>query len=316
MTMNQKILQACPLPPPLVGKLPALCPVETLSDAPDQAAFLREHGAEFTVLITTGTQGADKALIDALPNLKAICSLGVGYDAIDLDAVRARGVMLSNTPDVLNDCVADLAMGLLIDTVRGISASDRHVRRGDWPRVGPTMPSTRVSGKRLGMLGMGRVGQVIARRAIGFDMEIRYHTRSAKPELPWQHEPSLLALAQWCDFLIVACPGSPETYHLVSAEVLKALGPNGYLINVARGSVVDEKALVAALENSHLGGAGLDVFENEPEVPVELLSNERVVVLPHVGSATRETRAAMCELVLRNVERFVREGSLVAPVKL
>ena len=188
MTMNQKILQACPLPPPLAGKLPALCPVEILSDASDQTAFLREHGDEFTVLITTGTHGADKALIDALPNLKAICSLGVGYDAIDLDAVRARGVMLSNTPDVLNDCVADLAIGLLIDAVRGISASDRHVRRGDWPRVGPTMPSTRVSGKRLGMLGMGRVGQVIARRAVGFDMDIRYHTRSANPQLPWHQD--------------------------------------------------------------------------------------------------------------------------------
>ncbi|WBM37985.1 2-hydroxyacid dehydrogenase [Alcaligenes faecalis] len=316
MTMNQKILQACPLPPPLAGKLPALCPVEILSDASDQTAFLREHDDEFTVLITTGTHGADKALIDALPNLKAICSLGVGYDAIDLDAVRARGVMLSNTPDVLNDCVADLAIGLLIDAVRGISASDRHVRRGDWPRVGPTMPSTRVSGKRLGMLGMGRVGQVIARRAVGFDMDIRYHTRSPNPQLPWHHEPSLLTLAQWCDFLVVACPGSPETYHLVSAEVLKALGPNGYLVNVARGSVVDEKALVAALENGQLGGAGLDVFENEPEVPAELLRNERVVVLPHVGSATRETRAAMCELVLRNVERFVTKGGLVTPVNL
>lgn len=314
--MSQKILQACPLPPPLAAKLPSLCQTELLSDAPDQAAFLRERGGEFTVLITTGTQGADKALIDALPNLQAICSLGVGYDAIDLDAVRARGVMLSNTPDVLNDCVADLAIGLLIDVVRGISASDRHVRRGDWPRVGPTMPSTRVSGKRLGMLGMGRVGQVIARRAIGFNMEIRYHTRTAKSELPWQHEPSLIDLAQWCDFLIVACPGSPETFHLVSAEVLKALGPNGYLVNIARGSVVDEQALVAALESGQLGGAGLDVFENEPEVPAPLLSNERVVVLPHVGSATRETRAAMCELVLKNVERFLMKGSLVTPVEL
>ncbi len=314
--MSQKILQACPLPPPLAAKLPSLCQTELLSDAPDQAAFLRERGGEFTVLITTGTQGADKALIDALPNLQAICSLGVGYDAIDLDAVRARGVMLSNTPDVLNDCVADLAIGLLIDVVRGISASDRHVRRGDWPRVGPTMPSTRVSGKRLGMLGMGRVGQVIARRAIGFNMEIRYHTRTAKSELPWQHEPSLIDLAQWCDFLIVACPGSPETFHLVSAEVLKALGPNGYLVNIARGSVVDEQALVAALESGQLGGAGLDVFENEPEVPAPLLSNERVVVLPHVGSATRETRAAMCELVLKNVERFLTKGSLVTPVEL
>lgn len=314
--MSQKILQACPLPPPLAAKLPSLCQTELLSDAPDQAAFLRERGGEFTVLITTGTQGADKALIDALPNLQAICSLGVGYDAIDLDAVRARGVMLSNTPDVLNDCVADLAIGLLIDVVRGISASDRHVRRGDWPRVGPTMPSTRVSGKRLGMLGMGRVGQVIARRAIGFNMEIRYHTRTAKSELPWQHEPSLIDLAQWCDFLIVACPGSPETFHLVSAEVLKALGPNGYLVNIARGSVVDEQALVAALESGQLGGAGLDVFENEPEVPAPLLSNERVVVLPHVGSATRETRAAMCELVLKNVESFLMKGSLVTPVEL
>ncbi|GHC50917.1 D-isomer specific 2-hydroxyacid dehydrogenase [Alcaligenes pakistanensis] len=314
--MSQKILQACPLPPPLAAKLPSLCQTELLSDAPDQAAFLRERGGEFTVLITTGTQGADKALIDALPNLQAICSLGVGYDAIDLDAVRARGVMLSNTPDVLNDCVADLAIGLLIDVVRGISASDRHVRRGDWPRVGPTMPSTRVSGKRLGMLGMGRVGQVIARRAIGFNMEIRYHTRTAKSELPWQHEPSLIDLAQWCDFLIVACPGSPETFHLVSAEVLKALGPNGYLVNIARGSVVDEQALVAALESGQLGGAGLDVFENEPEVPAPLLSNERVVVLPHVGSATRETRAAMCELVLKNVERFLTKRSLVTPVEL
>ncbi|ARP55350.1 2-hydroxyacid dehydrogenase [Alcaligenes faecalis] len=314
--MSPKILQACPLPPPLAAKLPSLCQTELLSDAPDQAAFLRERGGEFTVLITTGTQGADKALIDALPNLQAICSLGVGYDAIDLDAVRARGVMLSNTPDVLNDCVADLAIGLLIDVVRGISASDRHVRRGDWPRVGSTMPSTRVSGKRLGMLGMGRVGQVIARRASGFDLDIRYHTRTAKPELPWQHEPSLIALAQWCDFLIVACPGSPQTFHLVSAEVLKALGPDGYLVNVARGSVVDEQALIAALESGQLGGAGLDVFENEPEVPAQLLSNERVVVLPHVGSATRETRAAMCELVLKNVESFITEGHLVTPVEL
>nr|WP_321302992.1 2-hydroxyacid dehydrogenase [Alcaligenes faecalis] len=314
--MSPKILQACPLPPPLAAKLPSLCQTELLSDAPDQAAFLRERGGEFTVLITTGTQGADKALIDALPNLQAICSLGVGYDAIDLDAVRARGVMLSNTPDVLNDCVADLAIGLLIDVVRGISASDRHVRRGDWPRVGSTMPSTRVSGKRLGMLGMGRVGQVIARRASGFDLDIRYHTRTAKPELPWQHEPSLIALAQWCDFLIVACPGSPQTFHLVSAEVLKSLGPDGYLVNVARGSVVDEQALIAALESGQLGGAGLDVFENEPEVPAQLLSNERVVVLPHVGSATRETRAAMCELVLKNVESFITEGHLVTPVEL
>ncbi len=315
MTSTHKILQAGPLPPPLAGKLPTLCPVEILSDKPDPAAFLRQHGDEFTVLVTTGTQGASRGLIDALPNLQAICSLGVGYDAIDMDAVRARGLMLSNTPDVLNDCVADLAMGLLIDAVRGLSAADRHVRRGDWPRVGPTSPSTRVSGKRLGMLGMGRIGQVIARRATGFDMEIRYHTRSPKPQLPWQHEPSLIALAQWCDFLIVACPGSPETFHLVSADVLKALGPQGYLVNISRGTVIDEEALVAALENGELAGAGLDVFEHEPDVPAALIASEHAVLLPHVGSATRETRAAMCGLVLDNIRAYLADGRLVTPVR-
>ena len=312
----QKILQAGPLPPGLAGQLPALGPVEILSDMPDPEAFLQERGSEFTVLVTTGTGGAGRSLIGALPNLKAICSLGVGYDAIDMEAVRARGLMVSNTPDVLNDCVADLAIGLLIDVVRGLSASDRHVRRGDWPRVGPTRPSTRVSGKRLGLLGMGRIGQVIARRATGFDVDIRYHTRTAKPHLPWQHEPSLIALAQWCDFLIVACPGSPETFHLVSADVLKALGPQGYLINVARGTVVDERALVAALQNGELAGAGLDVFEREPEVPAELIASDRVVLLPHVGSATRETRAAMCNLVLDNVRTFLAEGRLLTPIGL
>jgi len=312
----QKILQAGPLPPGLAGQLPTLGPVEILSDMPDPEAFLQERGGDFAVLVTTGTGGAGRSLIDALPNLKAICSLGVGYDAIDMEAVRARGLMVSNTPDVLNDCVADLAMGLLIDVVRGLSASDRHVRRGDWNRVGPTRPSTRVSGKRLGLLGMGRIGQVIARRATGFDMDIRYHTRSAKPHLPWQHEPSLIALAQWCDFLIVACPGSPETFHLVSADVLKALGPQGYLVNVARGTVVDERALVAALQNGELAGAGLDVFEHEPEVPAELIASEQVVLLPHVGSATRETRTAMCNLVLDNVRAFLAEGRLLTPIGL
>ncbi len=313
---TQKILVACPLPPSLASKLPELAPVVDLSNMPDPHAFLQDKGAEFTVLVTTGTDGVSSSQIDALPNLQAICSLGVGYDAIDLDAVRARGLMLSNTPDVLNDCVADLAIGLLLDTVRGLSASDRHVRRGDWPRVGPGSPTTRVSGKRLGLLGIGGIGQVIARRAAGFDMDIRYHTRTAKPDLSWLHEPSLMALAQWCDFLIVACPASPETYHLVSADVLKALGPQGYLINIARGTVVDENALVAALQNGELAGAGLDVYEHEPKVPAELLTMEHVVLLPHVGSATRETRTAMCDLVLDNVRTYLAEGRVLTPVGL
>ncbi len=309
------LLQAGPLPPVLAARLAELAPVAVLSEAPDPQAFLAERGAEFTVLVTTGTLGASADLIAALPHLKAICSLGVGYDAIDLGAARARGVVVSNTPDVLNDCVADLAMGLLIDTVRGLSASDRHVRRGDWPRQGPTAPTTRVSGKRLGLLGMGRIGQAIARRATGFGMDIRYNSRTPKSGLAWSHEPSLTELARWCDFLVVACTGGPETRHLVSAEVLQALGPQGHVVNIARGSVIDEAALVKALADGQIAGAGLDVFEHEPEVPAALIAMDNVVLLPHVGSGTRETRQAMAALVLDNLRSFLANGRLVTEVR-
>jgi lactate dehydrogenase-like 2-hydroxyacid dehydrogenase len=171
-----------------------------------------------------------------------------------------------------------------------------------------------VSGKRLGMLGMGRIAQAIARRATGFDMDIRYHCRTPKPALPWTHEPSLNALADWADFLVVACTGGPETCHLVSTDVLRALGPNGFLVNVARGSVIDEAALVASLQSGGLAGAGLDVFENEPHVPAELMAMDNVVLLPHVASGTQETRRAMAELVLKNLGSFLTSGRLVTPV--
>jgi lactate dehydrogenase-like 2-hydroxyacid dehydrogenase len=314
MSLSPTILQACRLPPVLASRLSQLAPVEVLSDAADPHQFLAERGHAFTVLVTTGTEGASAELIRALPHLKAICSLGVGFDAIDLEAARAQGVAVSNTPDVLNDCVADLAMGLLLDVVRGLSASDRHVRRGAWSTQGPTPPTTRVSGKRLGMLGMGRIAQAIARRATGFDMDIRYHCRTPKPALPWTHEPSLNALADWADFLVVACTGGPETCHLVSTDVLRALGPNGFLVNVARGSVIDEAALVASLQSGGLAGAGLDVFENEPHVPAELMAMDNVVLLPHVASGTQETRRAMAELVLKNLGSFLTSGRLVTPV--
>jgi len=312
MTGTHRILQAGPLPPPLASGLAALAPVHVLGD--DRSGLLSTRGGEFTVLVTTGTIGADAALLGALPRLQAICSLGVGYDTIDIAAAAARGIRVSNTPDVLNDCVADLAMGLMIDVMRGLSAADRHVRRGDWSAKGPPAPATRVSRKRLGLLGMGRIGQTIAKRATGFDMEIRYHARTAKPQLPWAHEPSLHQLAQWCDILMVACPGGPQTRGVVSAEVLRALGPQGYLVNIARGSVVDEAALVECLQAGGLAGAGLDVYEYEPEVPQALLALDQVVLLPHIASSTRETRGAMVELVLDNVRSFLRAGKLVTPV--
>jgi len=314
MSTSHTVLQAGPLPSILASRLSHLAPVQVLSEASDRNRFLAESGHEFTVLVTTGTQGASGELIRALPRLQAICSLGVGFDAIDLDAARAQGVVVSNTPDVLNNCVADLAMGLLIDVVRGLSAADRHVRRGHWPNHGPTAPTTRVSGKRLGLLGMGRIAQAIAQRASGFDMNIRYHCRTPKPALPWTHEPALLELAAWSDFLVVACTGGRETVHLVSAEVLDALGPKGFLVNIARGSVVDEAALVDSLQSGGLAGAGLDVFENEPHVPAALLAMDNVVLLPHVASGTQETRHAMAELVLDNLASFLKSGRLVTEV--
>jgi lactate dehydrogenase-like 2-hydroxyacid dehydrogenase len=249
----------------------------------------------------------------ALPALKAICSFGVGYETIDVDEATRRGIVVSNTPDVLNDCVADIAFGLLIDVARGLSASDRFARRGDWLK-GAFPLQTRVSGKRLGILGLGRIGRVIARRASGFDMEVRYHSRQPVATVDYRYEPTLTGLAQWADFLVVASAGGAETRHLVSPEVIAALGPDGYLINIARGSVIDEAALVDGLVNRRIAGAGLDVFADEPKIPAALLDLDNVVLLPHVASGTHETRQAMADLTLANLRQFLASGTLLTGV--
>ncbi|HXD41235.1 MAG TPA: 2-hydroxyacid dehydrogenase [Ramlibacter sp.] len=313
---THKILQAGPVPPALAALLPQVCETHVLGNEADPAAFLLAHGGEFTMVVTNATAGASADLMSRLPRLQAICSIGAGTETIDLGTAQARGIVVSNTPDVLNDCVADLAIGLMIDVARGISAADRYVRRGDWPAKGSIGLRTRVSGKRLGLLGMGGIARVIARRASGFSMDIRYHSRTPKPGLPWPHEPSLAQLAQWADFLVVACSGGPPTRHLVSAEVLRALGPQGFLVNVARGSVVDEAALVQALQAGELAGAALDVFEDEPRVPAPLAAMENVVLASHIGSSTQETRRAMVDLTLANVRSFVETGRLVTEAKL
>ncbi len=275
--------------------------------------FLAQYGSEFEGLATSARWGADGALIAALPNLKVICSFGVGVDTIDIDAAMRRGVPVSNTPDVLNDCVADIAFGLLIDIARGLSAADRFVRRGDWPR-GNFALQTRVSGKRLGILGMGRIGRAIAKRATGFDMDVRYHNRRQLNDVAFGYENSPSALARWADFLVVASAGGPDTKHLVSADVIAALGHEGFLINISRGSVVDEPALIDALVNKRLAGAALDVYEHEPQVPAALLPLDNVVLLPHIASGTHETRQAMADLTLANLRQFFREGRLVTPL--
>jgi len=279
----------------------------------DPRAFLAAHGAGFTGLATSARYGADRALIEALPRLAVIASFGVGVDTIDLPAAREHGVAVSNTPDVLTDCVADLAFGLLIDVARRLSAADRFVRRGDWPK-GPFPLATRVSGKRLGIIGLGRIGAAIARRAGGFDMPVRYHNRRIVEGSPYEFEASAPALAAWADFLVIACAGGAATRHLVSREVIDALGPAGFLVNISRGSVVDETALVEALLDGRIAGAGLDVFADEPNVPPTLTRLDNVVLLPHVASATNETRQAMADCVLANLRSWFDSGRLLNPV--
>ena len=276
--------------------------------------FLQQFGANFELVVTSAAYGLTAAHMAMLPNLRAVCSFGVGYDSIDVVALHARGVVLSNTPDVLTDCVADLAMGMLIDVSRGISAGDRYARAGLWGSKQRFGMGTRVTGKKLGILGLGRIGLAIAERAQGFKMDIGYHNRKPVADTAQTYFDSVVALAQWADYLVVACPGGAATEHLVNAKVLQALGEQGFLINIARGSVVDEAALVAALEAGQLAGAALDVFEHEPAIPAALLQNERVVLTPHIGSATRETRLDMDELLLQNVAAFVNEGRLLTAV--
>lgn len=282
----------------------------------DRKAALAEYGKGITAVVTSATMGADAELMDALPDLKAICSWGVGYETIDVQAARQRGVQVSNTPDVLTDCVADLAWGLMIAGARRMSLGDRYVRAGRWGQVHGSIPlGVRVSGKKLGIVGLGRIGQAIARRGDGFDMEVRYHNRRARADVPYGYEASLVELARWADFLVVATVGGAGTRHLVNREVIEALGPKGIIVNIARGPVIDEQALTAALESGKLGCAALDVFEYEPNVPDALKTSDNTVLLPHIGSATYETRLAMEDLMLQNLQAHFQTGKLVTPVE-
>lgn len=268
------------------------------------------------VAVTSVRHGFTQAMFEAMPALQAVCSWGVGHDTLDLVAASDRGVAVSTTPGVLDDCVADLAWALLLSTARRTAEGDRYVKTGQWRALGQFPLTTKVSGKRLGILGLGRIGEAIARRGTGFDMAVRYHSRTPRQGVPYGYEASLVALASWSDFLVVACVGGAATRHLVNAPVLHALGPRGILINIARGSVVDQAALLSALRSGELGGAGLDVLEQEPAPATEFAAFDQVSLMPHVGSATRETREAMSELVLDNVIAFMRSGKLLTPIAL
>ncbi len=251
--------------------------------------------------ITCGGESRVSAqLIAQLPALEIISVFGVGYDGVDVAAAKARGVTVTHTPDVLNDDVADLALALVLGISRQVARADRFVRSGEWAN-GPLALGRRVSGARLGLVGIGRIGQGIARRAAAFGMPVSYTARNARADLPYTYYPDAASLAAHSDYLVAITPGGAATRHLIDAKVLRALGPKGILVNVARGSVVDQPALVEALQKGEIAGAALDVFENEPDVPESLRAMPNVLLTPHMGSATAQTRQAMADLVVANL---------------
>lgn len=268
-------------------------------DPAGQAAWLREHSAAVRAVVTGGHVGCANELIQVLPSLGIIAINGVGVDKVDLQFARSRGVRVTTTPNVLTDDVADLAVGLIVGLLRGIAAADAYVRAGEWVK-GERPLARKVTGRRFGIVGLGHIGSAIALRLAAFG-PVAY-TGPRPKSVPYPYHASVRSLASATDVLVLACPANASTRHLVGAEVIDALGPAGYLVNVSRGSIVDEAALIAALEAGRLAGAALDVFENEPNVPAALRASDRVVLTPHVASATVETRLEMAEVVLKNLD--------------
>ncbi|XWS20279.1 hypothetical protein CRYUN_Cryun31cG0087100 [Craigia yunnanensis] len=275
--------------------------------------FFKNHSSFIKAVVGNTKLGADAEMIDSLPNLEIVASYTVGLDRIDLDKCKEKGIKVTNTPDVLTDDVADLAIGLALAVLRKVCVCDQFVRSGNWIS-GDFGLATKFSGKSVGIVGLGRIGSAIAKRAEAFDCPISYHSRSKKPNTNYKYYSNIVDLAANCRILIVACALTEETHHIVNRKVIDALGPNGILINIGRGAHVDEPELVSALLEGRLGGAGLDVFENEPEVPEQLFALENVVLVPHVGSDTEETCKAMADLVISNLEAHFKGEPLLTPV--
>ena len=297
------------VPAPIDARLRAIYEVHRLDLAADPEDLLNQVGPRIRGVVTGGAKGCAKTLMDRLPSLEIVAVAGVGTDAVDLGEAPRRGLRATTTPGVLTDDVADMALGLLLMTLRDLGLGERLVRAGQWGQTAQAL-ARKVTGIRLGIIGLGQVGRAIARRAEAFDMRIAYTDPKAQPQLPYRHEPDLLALARDSDALILAASADHGRV-LITAEVLEALGPQGYFINVARGKLVDEPALVRALQERSIAGAGLDVFANEPHVPPALLDLDNVVLQPHRASATEQTRLAMGEIVLRHLaECFATEAAV------
>ena len=302
------ILQLVPLRPEVQKELAARYRLHGKADFDKVAGIVRG-------CVTNGHSGPPPEMIDRMPKLEIISSASVGYDGIPVEYARSKGIPVTNTPDVLNDDVADLAIALMIMTARNLVTTDRYVRSGRWPKEGEYPLAQKASGKRVGILGMGRIGKEIAKRATAMNNTVAYHSRKPVADVSYKHYPDLVELAKNSDFLIVIIPSTPQTQKIVNKAVVEALGPTGILVNVARGAVVDEDALVEALKSGKLGGAGLDVFINEPQVPEVLFGMDNVVLQPHVGSGTHETRRAMSQLVLDNLDAKFAGQPLLTEIK-
>ncbi|MDB5819810.1 MAG: hydroxyacid dehydrogenase, partial [Rhizobacter sp.] len=277
-----------------------------------RAKHTAADGAAVRAVLTNGTTGLTAAEIDAMPALEVACALGVGFENIDVAYCKSRGIAVANGAGTNDDCVADHAMALLLASVRRVPQSDEAVRQGIWRNALPVLSN--VSGKKMGILGLGQIGNKIARRAVGFDIEIGYHNRKPRPESPYRYFESLIDMAQWCDYLVAVAPGGASTHHLIGAAVLAALGPKGYVVNVGRGSVIDTAALADALRAGSLGGAGLDVYEGEPKPPQVLFEFDYVVMTPHVAGSSPEAIEASVVLFIDNAHRHLDGRALATPV--
>ena len=283
-----------------------------LSSTPD--LLVDSVAPHIEVVATGGSVGFTRALAERLPNLKAVCSLGVGYDAIDMDVCHERGIKVTNTPDVLNDDVADLAIGLMLAVRRKLVVGDAYVRSGEWGRSGPMPLLSSTKGKKLGIAGFGRIGRAIAARAEPMGLEIGYFARSKRENVSYPFFKNLEDLASWCEIMIAVVPGGPSTDGLFSKAVFEAIGPTGTFINIARGSVVDEAAMISALKERRLGSAGLDVYLNEPQPDPAFAELSNVVLHPHHASGTIETRDAMSQLVVDNINAYYSGKPLLTEV--
>jgi lactate dehydrogenase-like 2-hydroxyacid dehydrogenase len=308
------ILMTAPMMPIVIEALDKAVTLHRLWEQTDKEAFLKEFGPRIQGVATSTLFGrVDASLLDRLPNVEIVSSFGVGYDNVDAAEAARRNIVVTNTPGVLDDEVADLTLGLLLATLRKIPQADRYLREGQWLRASFPLSAT-LRERKIGIVGLGRIGKAIARRLSGFDVSIAYHGRTQQDDVAYPYYPTVTGLAEACDVLIVITPGGVSTRHLIDADVLKALGPTGVLINVARGTVVDEQALIQALKSGTILSAGLDVYEDEPRVPQELIDLEHVVLLPHIASASVHTRNAMGKLVADNLISWFDGKGPLTPV--